>query len=188
MVEKSKLGMGLFIASEATFFLFLILAYVYFRRSVTAGPTAANSLDPLKTGIYTIFLLASSLTVWLAGRSLQRGSSRMLRVWLLVTVALGAIFLFGQGREYARLLSLDVTVSRNLFGTTFFTLTGFHGFHVMVGVIALAVLLGLAVAGQFIGEGKERRAEAVEAISMYWHFIDAVWVVIFAVVYLWVLV
>lgn len=185
MVEKSKLGMGLFIASEATFFLFLILAYVYFRRSVTTGPTAANSLDPLKTGVYTIFLLASSLTVWLAVRSLRRKSRRMLSVWLLATVALGAIFLFGQGREYARLLRLDVTVSRNLFGTTFFTLTGFHGFHVLIGVLALAVLLGLAMAGNFIGEGKERRAVAVEAISMYWHFVDAVWGVIFAIVYLW---
>ena len=99
--------------------------------------------------------------------------------WLLATVGLGAVFLCGQGREYAQLLREHVTISRNLFGTTFFTLTGFHGLHVLIGLVALAILLGLALAGGF----KDPRAPGVGAVGLYWHFVDAVWIVIFAVVY-----
>lgn len=182
-VDNNKLGMGLFLISESAFFVFLILAYVYFRYSVKAGPTAANSLDPAKTGIFTIFLFASSLTIWLAERSLRAGRQARLHFWLFVTIVFGAVFLVGQGMEYLRLYRVDVTVSRNLFGTTFFTLTGFHGLHVFLGLIALTVLLGLSLAGQF----RAPRSAAVETVAMYWHFVDGVWVVLFAVIYLWAL-
>ena len=135
----------------------------------------------MKTGIYTICLLASSVTIWWAGHSLKRGNQTMVRLALLATVILGAIFLFGQGQEYARLLGENVTVSRNLFGSTFFTLTGFHGFHGFMGLVAITILFGLAIGGWFRGP----HSVALEAISLYWHFVDVIWIVIFATVYLW---
>ena len=97
-----------------------------------------------------------------------------------VTILLGAIFLFGQGMEWSALIKKNVTISSGLFGTTFFTLTGFHGFHVFVGLIMLSVLLGLALAGDF----RNQQSSAVETVSLYWHFVDAVWIVIFSIVYL----
>ncbi|MHB8647582.1 MAG: cbb3-type cytochrome c oxidase subunit I, partial [Thermomicrobiales bacterium] len=185
-VDRNLQGTALFLASEAVFFIILILAFVYYHKDfppASSGslPNAGRVLDPVKTGIYTISLLASSLTIWWAGRSLKRGNQRMVRSLLLATVVLGAIFLFGQGREYQRLISQNVTVSRNLFGSTFFTLTGFHGFHVLMGLVAIAILFGLALAGAF----KQSHSVAIEAISLYWHFVDVVWIVIFATVYLW---
>ena len=184
MIEKNKLAMGLFIASEAIFFALLILAYVYFERSAAGGPSASNSLHPSRTAAYTVALLGSSFTLWRAERSRGRGSQRGLFGWLLATIGLGAVFLFGQGREYAQLLREHVTISSNLFGTTFFTLTGFHGLHVLIGLVALAILLGLALAGDF----KDPEAPGVGAVGLYWHFVDAVWIVIFTVVYVGTLV
>ena len=185
-IDRNILGMGLFLASEAVFFALLILAYLYYHRNffpvpASAPPNAGSVLDPRKTGVYTVCLLASSLTIWLASRSLRRGNQTMVRVMLAATVALGAIFLFGQGREYAHLIGENVTISRNLFGTTFFTLTGFHGFHVFMGLVAITVLLGFAISGAFT----KPHSVAIEAISLYWHFVDVVWIVIFTTVYLW---
>jgi heme/copper-type cytochrome/quinol oxidase subunit 3 len=117
----------------------------------------------------------------MAARAYRRDHRGRLAAWLGVTIALGAVFLVGQGTEYAALLHEDVTISRNLFGTTFFTLTGFHGLHVLIGLVLLFVLQGLT---RFGGE-HQPRAGAMEAASIYWHFVDGVWVVIFAIVYLW---
>ncbi|MCA1667580.1 MAG: cytochrome c oxidase subunit I [Thermomicrobia bacterium] len=179
-------GTALFLASEAVFFVLLILAFIYyhknfFNESSGSPPNAGRVLDPVKTGIYTVCLLASSLTIWWAGHSLKRGNQRMMRLSLFATVILGAIFLYGQGREYQHLISQNVTISRNLFGSTFFTLTGFHGLHVFMGLVAITILFGLALAGAF----KKPHSVAIEAISLYWHFVDVVWIVIFATVYLW---
>jgi len=182
-IEKSKLLMGLFLASEGVFFAFLILAYVYFRNAISSGPTAASSLDPPVTAIYTVLLLASSGTIWIAEKRLKANSPSRFRAWLLITVALGAIFLVGQAREYARLLRHDVTVSRNLFASSFFTLTGFHGLHVFLGLAALATMLGIAYSSSI---GK-KEILAFESLALYWHFVDAVWIVIFSIVYLWIL-
>lgn len=186
VIGKYKLGMLLFIASEATFFVFLIVAYLYFRGAHAggAGPTAATSLDPLKAGMFTAALLASSATLWLAGRSLVHARHAMVRAWLLATLVLGGIFLVGQGREYQRLLAQHVTVGGNLFGATFFTLTGFHGLHVLLGLVMIAIVFAASATDSLAGP----RSEAVEAVSLYWHFVDAVWLVIFAVVYLWIVV
>jgi heme/copper-type cytochrome/quinol oxidase subunit 3 len=173
-MEKNKLGMVLFLASEAVFFTLLIVAYVYLHNRVGSGPSAASSLDPRTTFIYSLFLFASSLTVWLAGR----GRARWL--WLLATILLGLVFLAGQALEWARLLGSGTTVSTDLFGTTFFTLTGFHGLHVTIGLIALMILLALTLGGRL----SSRRSAALETIAIYWHFVDAVWIVIFAAVYL----
>jgi heme/copper-type cytochrome/quinol oxidase subunit 3 len=180
--EKTRLGMIMFILSEGVFFLLLVLAYVTYHRDQGNGPTAANTLDVGRAAVFSIFLLASSATMAMAARAYRNGHRGRLSAWLGATIALGAAFLVGQATEYASLLHEDVTISRNLFGTTFFTLTGFHGLHVLLGLMLLCLLLGLT---RFGGE-RQPRAGAMEALSIYWHFVDAVWVVIFTIVYLWV--
>jgi heme/copper-type cytochrome/quinol oxidase subunit 3 len=184
MMEKHKLGMALFLASETFFFAVLILAYIAYRGASADGPAAANSLDVTTAAIFTVFLLGSSGTLWLAEQSMTRERTNGMRLWLLVTVIFGAIFLVGQGWEYLRLINENVTIGRNLFGTTFFTLTGFHGLHVFSGLVALAILFSLALAGWFPGP----HAIALETVGWYWHFVDGVWIVIFTIIYLWPLV
>ena len=180
MMEKNKLGMLLFIFSEAVFFILLILAYVYFHGQTNIGPGTVANLNPLRTGLFSLFLFSSSFTVWQAGKAFSQHRHNRLKVWLGLTILLGAIFLLGQGLEWSQLFSLGASVSANLFGTTFFTLTGFHGMHVFIGLIMLAVLLGLAQKGDY----QTGAAPSIEVISLYWHFVDVVWVFIFAVVYL----
>ena len=179
--DNNKMAMALFLLSEGTFFLFLIIAYVYYHSVSNTGEIAAKVLDPLKAGIYTIFLLSSSITMWRAEVSLRRGGQRAFRGWLLVTILLGGVFIFGQGAEYVHLYGEEVTISQNIFGTSFFTLTGFHGLHVLLGLIALLVIFALALKGEF----SEAHSSAVETVALYWHFVDWVWVVIFSVIYLW---
>ncbi len=181
--EKHTLGMVLFIGSEAVFFLMLVLAYVYLRAFEPASFTAASALKPLQTGIFSLFLFASSGTVWLAHRSLSQKRHTALCLWLAATIGLGAIFLIGQGLEWRDLLRQNIDVSQHLFGTTFFTLTGFHGLHVIIGLLLLLITLVLALLGDF----KSGHSTAMETISLYWHFVDVVWVVIFCVMYLWTL-
>jgi cytochrome c oxidase subunit 1/cytochrome c oxidase subunit I+III len=175
-IEKLKVGMFSFIASEAVFFVMLILAWLYY---TVLSPPRAGVLDARKTGIYTLCLLASSATFWLAEKSLHRGRHDSFRRWLGATVLLGAIFMIGQGREYAHLLHAGVSVNSSLFATAFFTLTGFHGLHVCVGLILLLILLRLAALGEF-----QTSAHAVKSIGLYWHFVDVVWIAVFSVVYL----
>jgi heme/copper-type cytochrome/quinol oxidase subunit 3 len=179
--DRNKLAMILFIISEGTFFAFLIIAYVYFHAMAQTGPTAASSLDLVKTGIFTVLLLASSFTMWRAEKNLRQGRPARFRNWLILTIALGAAFLYDQGTGYFHLYHENVTMNRNIFGSTFFTLTGFHGLHVLLGLFALCVLLGLALAGDF----KASHSSAVETVTLYWHFVDWVWLVIFSVIYLW---
>lgn len=174
-MSRNKSGMILFVLSEAVFFALLVLAYAFFHRK-GQGTEAAQMLDPVKTGCFSIALLSSSLTLWGAERSRKNAG-----LWLLITIGLGLVFLVGQGLEYAYLLTHHVTISRDLFGTTFFTLTGFHGLHVFVGLLMLSILAGLA----FFGREHEPTDEAMTVIAIYWHFVDAVWIVIFGVVYLW---
>ncbi len=179
-MDKNKVGMIAFLSSEAFFFIFLIIAYVYLHGKTTQGPDAQNVLDPLTTGIYTIFLLASSLTVWVAGRNMQRSHRFRTGLWLLLTIILGIIFLLGQSREWSRLIGQNVVISTDGFTTGFFTLTDFHGAHVTIGLLALAIVLVLAWSGRIRGPN----SSALETISIYWHFVDAVWIVIFATIYL----
>lgn len=179
--DTNRLAMALFLLSEGTFFAFLIIAYVYYHAISHTGAEAARVLDPVKTGIYTIFLLSSSFTVWRAEKSLHRRNQGAFRAWLFITIILGAVFLVGQGREYFHLYGMGVTISANIFGTSFFTLTGFHGFHVLLGLISLSVILALAFKGDFM----EKHSSAVETVALYWHFVDWIWVLIFSVIYLW---
>ncbi|MDP9309597.1 MAG: cytochrome c oxidase subunit 3 [Chloroflexota bacterium] len=180
-MNRTKLSMALFLASEVGFFGVLILAYLYYYPSYAEGPNAANSLNPLLTGIFTVALLASSFTLYRAQKSNEHGDRGGTRRWLTATVVLGTIFLAGQAWEYIQLIGEGVTISGSLFGTTFYTLTGFHGLHVLGGLIAIFILLGLALSGHLT----RARAVAVETVELYWHFVDVVWVVIFALVYVW---
>ena len=172
-VPRAALGMLLFLASEAVFFIFLVIGYVYLHS--TDVQRASAVLDPRVTGVYTIALLASSATIWLAGRG-----ARVRRGWLVATIVLGAVFLVGQSREYWRLLHNDVTVSRDLFGTLFYTLTGIHGVHVAAGVVMMLVLAALVWRSSKLTLDRV----SLESISLYWHLVDVVWIVIFSVVYL----
>lgn len=176
----NEFGMLLFILSEAVFFSLLVLAYAFFHKG-GQGAEASKMLDPVKTGLFSIALLSSSLTMWLAEKAHEKKNGTGVALWLLATVVLGAIFLVGQGIEYDMLIQNHVTISRNLFGSSFFTLTGFHGLHVLIGLLLLAVLTGLAFAGRKFAP----TSEALSVIAIYWHFVDAVWIVIFGVVYMW---
>ena len=176
--DRILVGMILFVASEAIFFLMLVLAYANFHK--VTGATAASVLDPVKTGIFTVALLSSSFTMWLAERSREKETNSV-ALWLFATILLGGIFIVGQGIEYARLVMDNITISRDLFGSTFFTLTGFHGLHVIVGLILLSLFLGLAV----FGRKHEPTVIGMQSVAIYWHFVDAVWIVVFSTVYLW---
>ncbi|MEZ4865228.1 MAG: cytochrome c oxidase subunit I [Caldilineaceae bacterium] len=177
-IEKNKLGVGVFLLGEANFFLLLIVAYALLHNASAGGPTAAQSLDPLRAGINTLFLVASSFTMWRTERALAE-QGHLFR-WLAVTFCLGALFLVGQGLEYRTLFAQDVTVGGTLFGASFYLATGFHGLHVLVGLLALAVLLVLA----WLGELQGPHSRALGAIALYWHFVDVVWIILYGVIYL----
>jgi cytochrome c oxidase subunit I len=175
--DKAVIGMWVFIASEAGFFVILIISYVFFNASTQV---AAAHLDVKTTGIFSVFLFTSSFTVHMAEKALAGGRRATFRAWLLTTIILGGLFMAGQGSEYQKLFESGLSVNSSLFASTFFTLTGFHGLHVTLGLLALGVLFGLALAGDFKG----RHSSAFKAISLYWHFVDVVWIAVFSVVYL----
>ena len=178
-----KLAVLSFIASEAVFFTLLVLAYV-FLHGAGGGPRAAGTLDPGQTAIFTVALVASSGTFWAGERRLRRGGRGAFVVLLAATIVLAAVFLAGQGAEWARLLRAGVAPRVNPFATAFFTLTGFHGLHVAVGIVLLAVCGWLgAGAPARTGVAAGRAAAVVESAGLYWHFVDAVWIGIFLVVY-----
>jgi len=174
-LRPSTLAMFLFIGSEAIFFGSVIVAYIAARPVIEAKAI----LDVPRTFLFSLFLFSSSATMVLADRAVARR-----RLWLLATLALGAIFLAGQGSEWLRLLQADrLTPSASLFGSGFFTLTGLHGMHVLVGLVAIGAVTLLTRRPDFARRGRG----GLEAVSVYWHFVDAVWVVIFSLVYLWTL-
>ncbi len=172
MRQRARLGMAMFLLNEVVFFFLLIAAFVYLRNP----GAAAGSLHLAPAAVYTACLLASSVTMGVAARSKPgRG-----RAWVGITIALGTVFLAGQAREYVRLFHQNLTISSSVFGTTFFTLTGMHGLHVAIGIVLLGILLAPAPAGDF----GEQQTVALEIVAWYWYFVDAVWLGIFAVVYL----
>jgi heme/copper-type cytochrome/quinol oxidase subunit 3 len=177
--EKNSAGVIAFIISEIGFFGVLILACLYYNARPQPGPTAQD-LDLVKTGLFSVCLFASSFTIWRSEVSQHQGRHRAMAGWLSLTIALGATFMVGQGIEYWHLFERGVMVSSNLFATTFFTVTGFHGLHVCVGLIALLIVLGLMLAGDF----KHGHPPALKVVGLYWHFVDIVWVFVFSVVYL----
>ncbi|MGA2232174.1 MAG: cytochrome c oxidase subunit 3, partial [Tepidisphaeraceae bacterium] len=171
-----------FIISEAMFFLLLVSSYIVFNRA-SGENSPAHVLDVSRTGVFTFLLLASSVTLWRAEHALRNSNRQAFVNWLGLTLALGAVFLVNQGIEYAGLLRNGVTISSSLFGSTFFTVTGFHGLHVFGGLIALAIMFYLGKTNRLTS----RQSDAFGAIGYYWHFVDVVWIVVFSVIYLRVL-
>ena len=170
--------MACLILAETAIFTIFVVAYLYYLGKSLSGPTPREVLEtPI---FYTICLLSSSLTIHLAGKLLERDRrAAFFALWLL-TLVLGALFLYGTGQEWHRLIyERGLTISTNLFGTTYYSLVGLHAFHVTVGLILLAIVLLFGLAGRV---GSEQSAR-VDVLSLYWHFVDAVWVVVFTVVY-----
>jgi cytochrome c oxidase subunit 3/cytochrome o ubiquinol oxidase subunit 3 len=176
--SRGRVGMFCLIAAEAAIFTIFVVGYLFYIGKSLAGPTPK---EVLKVPIfYTVCLLSSSLTIHFAVKALGRGNIRSFGSWWFGTIALGATFLYGTVSEWRRLIYLDgLTISTNLFGTTYYSLVGLHGFHVIVGLICLSIVLGFTL----LGRVKQPHVDRAEVLSLYWHFVDAVWVVVFVVVY-----
>ncbi len=179
-LDNRKLLMWVFLASEALFFGSLIATYLLYRGQSQTGPYPSDVFDIPFTSVSSFILLMSSTTMALAVGSAHRGHLHQMRTWLLVTALLGMSFLAGQAFEFTEFYNKGLTLSVNLFGSTFYVLTGFHGAHVSVGVLILASLWAMAMRGKL---GKAN-AIYVELAGLYWHFVDIVWIVIFTLVYL----
>ena len=176
---RGKVGMACLIFAESAIFTIFVVAYLFYVGKNLSGPTPREVLEtPI---FYTICLLSSSLTIHLAGKLLERGRRGAFLLLWLFTIVLGALFLYGTGQEWHRLIyEHGLTISTNLFGTTYYSLVGLHASHVAIGLILLSIVLFFGLAGRV---GPEQSAR-VEVLSMYWHFVDAVWVVVFTVVYI----
>lgn len=179
-IDNRKLGFWLFLASECVFFAILIVSYLVYHGSVGDGPTPVDIFSIELTTISTFVLLMSSLAVVLAVHAAQQGQAQVARRWVLITALMGLVFLGFQAYEYNHFIHEGLTLRSSLFGTTFYGLTGFHGTHVLVGVIWLLTLWWY---GRKDGLGPDKAGD-VEIGALYWHFVDVVWIVIFTVVYL----
>ena len=177
--DRGKVGMLSIIIAESAMFTIFVVAYLFYLGKSLSGPTPRDVLEvPV---FYTVCLLSSSLTIHLAARRLQRDARlTFLALWSL-TIVLGGLFMYGTGQEWHRLIyEHGLTISTNLFGTTYYSLVGLHAFHVTVGLVMLGIVLVFGIAGR-VGTAQAAR---VDVLSLYWHFVDVVWVVVFTVVYI----
>jgi cytochrome c oxidase subunit III len=176
--SKGRVGMVSLIAAESAIFTIFVVAYIFYIGKSLSGPTPKNVLTvPI---FATVCLLSSSLSIHLAVRALQNAKTKMFGLLWFVTMALGAIFLIETGREWHKLIFHEgLTISTNLFGTTYYSLVGLHAFHVTVGLTVIAVVMAFT----FLGKVTPKYSDRLEVFSLYWHFVDAVWVVVFTVVY-----
>jgi len=166
------------ILAESAIFIIFVVAYIYYIGKSLTGPTPAQVLELPIFG--TVCLLSSSITVHFAVSALRHGKMRSCTIQLAGTVLLGTIFLITTAREWYHLIHDEgLTIQTNLFGTTYYSLVGLHASHVVVGLIMLSLVLGFSLFGLI----KEEHSEKLEVLSLYWHFVDAVWVVVFTVVY-----
>jgi cytochrome c oxidase subunit 3 len=176
--DRGRVGIAALIVAESAMFAIFVAAYVFYVGKSLSGPTPADVLDP--PVLASVLLWSSSATVHLAVRALYGGRVRPFTWWWLATVVLGALFLGGTAREWQRLIYHDgLTIRSNLFGTTFYSLVGLHAAHVVVGLVLLATVLVFALRGRVSASDAGR----AETLSLYWHFVDGVWVVVFVVVY-----
>jgi len=177
--SKGVVGMTCLIIAESAIFAIFVVAYLYYLGKDLTGPTPRQVLElPI---LNSIGLLSSSATITCALRSLRKGAAKRFSYWWLVTIALGAYFLLGTGREWHHLIhDQGLTLQTNLFGTTFYSLVGLHASHVVVGLLALSVVMAFTIAGAV----KREHAERVHVLALYWHFVDVVWIVVFTVVYI----
>ena len=180
-VDTKKLGMWTFLGSEVMLFTGLIATYLVFRGKSLAGPTPQEMFaDVTIVAFNTLVLLCSSLTMVLAHEGVEQNDRKRFFLFILATAALGALFLSVQVFEYSKLIGEGMNLGVNLFGASFFTLTGFHGAHVTGGVVFIAICLYRSLRGQFTAN----RHLAVEAASIYWHFVDVVWIGLFTTIYI----
>ena len=176
--ERGPVAMFGLIAAESAIFTIFVVAYLFYAGKSQTGPQPKDVLEaPI---FYSLCLLSSSLTIYLAVKGLRKGRSRDFGIWWCATIVLGATFLFGTVSEWTRLIYRDgFTISSNLFGTTYYSLVGLHGFHVVVGLILLTAVMAFTL----LGNVRQQHAERLDVLSLYWHFVDIVWVVVFTVVY-----
>jgi cytochrome c oxidase subunit 3 len=176
--DRGTVGMACLIIAESAIFAIFVVAYIFYMGQSLSGPTPRQVLElPIFT---TICLLSSSFTLHWAVAALRKSKVGIFTAWLASTVVLGAIFLVGTGMEWHHLIYVDgLTIRTNLFGTTFYSLVGLHATHVVVGLLMLLVALVFALTGHV----NEKHAHRMDVLSLYWHFVDAVWVIVFTVVY-----
>lgn len=179
-LSNNKMAMWLFLGSECLLFGGLISTYMLYRGRITQGPRPSQIFDIPFTSVSSFVLLMSSLTMVLAVTSAQRKDNERTKLWLTITALLGATFVGGQVYEFTAFYNEGLGFTTNLFSSSFYTLTGFHGVHVTVGVIMLLSLRGIISKDKDTGD----RPEVVELIGLYWHFVDIVWIIIFTLVYL----
>ena len=175
---RGRVGMWCLITAESAIFCIFVVAYLYYAGKSVSGPTPREVLHvPWFT---SICLFSSSLTIVLAEKAIHRGQIKNFGIFWFLTIALGIIFLIGTAREWYRLIYHEgLTISSSLFGTTFYSLVGLHAFHVIVGATGLTIILILTILGFVTREHTER----IGVFAMYWHFVDAIWVVVLSVVY-----
>ena len=175
---RGTVGMACVILAESAIFIIFVVAYIYYMGKSVTGPTPSQVLELPVLG--TICLLSSSITAHLAVLSLRKQCNRRCTAFLAATVLLGAIFIATTAREWYHLIhDVGLTLKTNLFGTTYYALVGLHATHVVVGLTMLSV----ALIASLVGAVNQTHAEKLEVLSLYWHFVDAVWVVVFVVVY-----
>lgn len=180
-VYNEKVGMWIFLASEVMFFTALIGSYIILRFAhPEAWAPPGKVLNIPVTAVNTFLLICSSVTMVKAFAAAQDDDQRMLRVWLVATVLIGATFVGVQVYEYTHLIEKGFVPSEGLYGSTFYTMTGFHGFHVTIGVLCMIFVTVKA----FLGRYSSRDYRGVEVIGLYWHFVDLVWIILFTIVYL----
>lgn len=175
---KGRVGMACLILAESAIFIIFVVAYVFYLGKDTSGPTPRQVLElPI---LNSICLLASSATITFAVRALERGAIRAFAAGWAATFALGAYFLAGTALEWKRLIQVHgLTLQTNLFGSTFYSLVGLHACHVIVGLVMLLIVLALTL----LGRVRREHAWRTDVLALYWHFVDAVWIVVFTVVY-----
>jgi cytochrome c oxidase subunit III len=175
---RGTIGMACLILAEAAIFIIFVVAYIFYIGKSLSGPTPAQVLELPIFG--TICLLSSSFTVHMAVVALRKDNRRGTSVWLAITVLLGTIFLITTAQEWYHLIhDKGLTIRTNLFGTTYYSLVGLHATHVVVGLILLSITLLFSLTGHV----REEHEKKLDVLSLYWHFVDAVWVVVFLVVY-----
>jgi len=175
---RGRVGMSCLIAAESAIFAIFVVAYLFYAGKSLSGPVPSKVLHvPI---FNSICLFASSLTIAVAERAIARGHRKRFGLFWFSTIALGVIFIVGTAREWYRLIFQEgLTISTNLFGTTFYSLVGLHAFHVIVGLAGLSIIMIFTV----LGHVEREYAERIGVFAMYWHFVDAIWVVVLSVVY-----
>lgn len=177
--SRGKVGMLSLLTGETAIFTIFVVGYIFYLGKDISGPTPRQLLDiPV---FNTICLLSSSVTIWLAERQIERGKVKAFAAFWALTMALGIEFLVGTWLEWKKLIYVDhLTIRTNLFGTTFYSLVGLHATHVLIGMVGLALILIFTLTGHI----NESHSERIQVWALYWHFVDAVWVVVFTVVYI----